>query len=148
MTSSNPATSSQLKDIASPNAADACKKTAHRCQSILEHLYDSYHGFMACTEDCKEITLKTHFQTVATIRFDFIDQLSSFVRSEFGLEPWVLSLFLSTIFQLHLEWHRGRVLQRPIRCGSTPRPGSLTVKTEQWSSPKFTVARHISFNNT
>jgi hypothetical protein len=87
MISSNTTTSSLVKDIASPDVTDACKKTGHRCQLILEHLYDSYHGFKTCAEGYKESELKTHFQTVAVTRLDFIDELSSFLRAEFGLEP-------------------------------------------------------------
>jgi len=87
MISSNTTTSSHVTDIASPDATDACKKTGHRCQLILEHLYDSYHGFKACTEDCHASKLRTHFQTVAVTRLDFIDELSSFLRTEFDLEP-------------------------------------------------------------
>lgn len=63
------------------------KKTVHRCQLVLENLYDSYNGYNTCADDCKDLELKILFQQVAADRSDLIDQLSSALKSDFGIEP-------------------------------------------------------------
>ncbi|UJR06904.1 hypothetical protein I4U23_011194 [Adineta vaga] len=62
-------------------------KTISECQRVLENLYDSYNGYRACAEDCKDLELEILFQKVATNRFRFIEELSSVLRSDMGIEP-------------------------------------------------------------
>ena len=58
------------------------------------------------------------------------------------------TLCTSTIFQIHLVWHRARVSERLIRHGSTSRPGLMAVETKQRLSLRFTVKRWLSFIGT
>ena len=67
--------------------ADEQKTNGTKCQTVLEHLYDSYNGYKSCAEDCRDTVLQTLSQTIANSRSNFIGQLSSVIRNELGLEP-------------------------------------------------------------
>ena len=67
--------------------ADERKTNGKKCQTILEHLYDSYNGYKSCAEDCTDTVLQALSGKIANSRSDFIRQLASVIRNEFGLEP-------------------------------------------------------------
>jgi hypothetical protein len=66
---------------------NACKSTGHKCQLVLENLYDSYNGYKACADDCNDLEVKIHFENVAMNRSHFIDQLAGVLKTDLGLEP-------------------------------------------------------------
>ncbi|CAF3840666.1 unnamed protein product [Rotaria sp. Silwood1] len=101
MASSNPTTSSPAKNVTPADAAHHRKETGHKCQTVLEHLYDSYNGYKACGEDCTDTVLQPVFQKIAGIRSDFIGQLSSIIRNELGLKPVTSS---SGLGKAHQTW--------------------------------------------
>ncbi|CAF3840681.1 unnamed protein product [Rotaria sp. Silwood1] len=104
MSSSNPATSSTpAKHVTPTDTVDERKSNGHKCQTVLEHLYDSYNGYKACAEDCTDTVLQTVSQTAAKIRLDFIGQLSSVIRNELGLEPVTSSSGLGTAHQTWVD---------------------------------------------
>ena len=67
--------------------ADGHKTNGTKCQTLLEHLYDSYNGYKSCTDDCTDTVLQALSGNIANSRSDFIRQLASVIRNEFGLEP-------------------------------------------------------------
>ena len=144
MNATNSVVDSLVVGHTAPAYTHGCPRTAHKCQLVLENLYDSYNAYKTCAEDCKDIELQTLFQKVAMNRSHFINQLSSVLRSEYGFEPWVsfLSLSMFSIGQLHSEWHPARLSKLCMIPGPTSRLGSMVVSTKQRSLPKFTAARH------
>ncbi|CAM2730332.1 unnamed protein product [Rotaria socialis] len=101
MVSSNPNMNSEtVKHVTS---ADQHKKAGNKCQTVLEHLYDSYNGYKSCAEDCKDPVLQGVFKTISKIRSDFIGQLSTVIRSELNLEPVTSTSGLSMAHQTWVD---------------------------------------------
>ena len=67
--------------------ADEHKTNGTKCQTVLEHLYDSYNGYNSCANDCTDTVLQALTGKIANSRSDFISQLSSVIKNELGLEP-------------------------------------------------------------
>jgi hypothetical protein len=85
--SSNTATGALASQVASDDAAAVRRRSAEKCQIVLETLYDSYNGYKQCADDCKDTTVKLLFQRIAASRSDLIGQLSTVIKVDFGVEP-------------------------------------------------------------
>ena len=83
----NYATDSLIKGFEPLSENKGSEKRAHKCQRVLENLYDSRNAYKTCAEDCKDLELKLLFQRVATNRSHLIDQLSRAIRDDFRIEP-------------------------------------------------------------
>jgi hypothetical protein len=85
--SSNTATGVLASQVASDEAAAIRRKSAEKCQIVLETLYDSYNGYKQCATDCQDTTIKLLFERIAESRSDLIGQLSSVIKVDLGVEP-------------------------------------------------------------
>jgi hypothetical protein len=85
--SSNTATGALASQVASDDAVAVRRKSAEKCQIVLETLYDSYNGYKQCADDCKDVTLKLLFQKIAASRADLISQLSNVIKVDLAVEP-------------------------------------------------------------
>ena len=90
--SSNTATGILASQIASDDAVAIRRKTAEKCQIVLETLYDSHNGYKQCADDCKDPTVKLLFQKIAENRAELIHQLAQVIKVDLGIEPYVISL--------------------------------------------------------
>lgn len=87
--SSNTTTGTLAAQVASDEAIVTRRNAIEKCQIVLETLYDSYNGYKQCADDCKDITMQLLFQKIATSRSELINQLSSTIKDDLGVEPYV-----------------------------------------------------------